>query len=153
MTLRGMKMIRIVKTRDVKTPARGNPTDAGLDFFVPEDFKAIILEPGRSVNIASGIKVEITPNSAGIFLNKSGVAKKGLIVGAQVIDCGYTGEVHLNIHNVGLESHNIEPGMKIAQMLIMPVAISNPVVMSDNYEIKTYDSERGTGAFGSTGTK
>ena len=146
-------MIRIVKTRKVKTPARGNPQDAGLDFFVPEDFPNTLLEPGQSVNIPSGIKVEITPNSAGIFLNKSGIAKKGLIIGAQVIDCGYTGEVHLNLHNVGLESHKIEPGMKVAQMLILPVALNNPVEMSEKYEINTYESERGEGAFGSTGTK
>lgn len=146
-------MMKIKKTRDVKTPARGNAHDAGLDFFVPEDFRAIILEPGRSVNIASGICVEITPKTAGIFLNKSGVAKKGLIVGAQVIDCGYTGEVHLNIHNVGLENHTIEPGQKIAQMLVMPIETPSVQVMADNYEIKTYKSERGSGAFGSTGTK
>ena len=49
--------MKISKIRDVKTPTRANPTDAGIDFFVPNDQETIGLKPGESAFIPSGIKV------------------------------------------------------------------------------------------------
>ncbi len=144
-------MIRFKKCREVKSPSRGNPLDAGVDFYVPDKHPCVRIKPGESVNIPSGIKIEILPNTVGLFLNKSGIARKGLIVGAQVIDCGYTGEVHLSLHNIGTEEVIIGPGQKVAQMLIMPVSVCDLTEMGVNYEIRTFDSTRGEGAFGSTG--
>jgi dUTP pyrophosphatase len=54
--------------------------------------------------------------------NRSGnAAKRSLLVGACVVDSGYSGEVFINLHNVGLEHQYIEPGMKIAQLVLVPV--------------------------------
>ena len=72
--------LKIAKIRDVKTPNRGFSTDAGLDLFIPNDFKTVELEPNKNVLIPSGIKMEIPVGYSAIFFNKGGVAgKKELI--------------------------------------------------------------------------
>jgi dUTP pyrophosphatase len=82
--------------------------------------------------------------------NKSGIAhKEKLIVGACVIDPGYTGEVYINLHNVGGSTKVIEPMQKIAQAVLVPVVICEvEEILYDPSEIET---DRGDGAFGSTG--
>lgn len=139
------------KIRDVKDPARGTPDSAGLDFFIPNDVSEITIPAGCSINIPSGIKMIVPSGFAGIFFNKSGVGVKGVLVGAQVIDSDYRGEVHLNVHNVSANPVVFKPGQKLVQLLIMPVVIQSPTEI-DN---ETFDSkaptQRGTGGFGSTG--
>ena len=112
-------LFKIHMIRKVKMPSRGHATDAGLDFFIPEfsdkfleDFEeknpsigiigknaeTIILDPNYNACIPSGIKVEIPYGYMGLFLNKSGLASKNnLVIGAQVIDTFYSGEVHIDI--------------------------------------------------------
>lgn len=145
--------MKISKIRDVKTPVRGTPLSAGLDFFVPNDFPGIhYLLPGDSVNIPSGIKVKVPHGFALIFKNKSGVAlKKGLQVGACVVDEDYQGEVHLHVRNISSDVQSISPGEKLIQALLVPVEYCEVEVVDEEklYEEKT---ERGEGGFGSTGT-
>jgi dUTP pyrophosphatase len=149
--------IKISKMRNVKTPVRANPSDAGLDFFIPDDFnkgKPFELLSGKNVLIPSGIKVEVPFGYALIFMNKSGIAaKKELLIGAQVIDCGYSGEVHIDLHNVGLESRWIVPGDKIAQAILFPIVKPQIIEVSeeDLYTQIAIASNRGSGGFGSTG--
>ena len=87
--------------------------------------------------------------------NKSGVAfKRQLLVGACVVDCGYEGEVFVNLHNVGSETQHIQPGDKVAQAVVVPVVHARFVAsetpdLYDWYPITI--SERGDGALGSTG--
>jgi dUTP pyrophosphatase len=88
---------------------------------------------------------------AGIFFNKSGVAVKSLFVGACVVDSDYRGEVHLNIHNVGVEDRHFLPGQKATQMLIMPVAMESIKEVTNEYYASQDATERGNGGFGSTG--
>ena len=145
--------MKISKVRKVKTPIRANNTDAGIDFFVPEDNKPIFIEPGESCLIPSGIKVEVPEGYALIAFNKSGVAvKKELHVGACVVDCGYQGEVHINLTNVGKIQQYLNPGDKVVQFVLLK--LGNPVIelVKENnlYESK---SSRGDGGFGSSGTK
>lgn len=146
--------MKISKIRDVKTPVRGTPLSAGLDFFVPNDFPGIhYLLPGDSVNIPSGIKVKVPHGFALIFKNKSGVAlKKGLQVGACVVDEDYQGEVHLHVRNISSDVQSISPGEKLVQALLVPVEYCEVEVVDEEklYEEKT---ERGEGGFGSTGTE
>ena len=139
------------KVRDVKSPSRGTSESAGLDFYVPNDFETVHLAPGGSVNIPSGIKVIIPYGFSGNFYNKSGIGKKGLLVGACVVDSDYRGEVHLNVHNVSMDLITIEPGMKLVQMLIQPVIIQNPMEITNKVFDKQANTERGEGGFGSTG--
>jgi len=143
--------MKIFITRDVKTPQRGTEEAAGLDFFVPNDFSAVHLEPGRSIKIPSGIKMILPKGKVGIFMNKSSHGSKGLFVGACVVDSDYRGEVHLDLHNVGLDDFIIKPGMKITQMLIQKVDVEPFETLSEEAFNLTLNTARGSGGFGSTG--
>lgn len=147
--------MKIFKTRNVKTPTRGTKGSAGLDFYVPYDFPGThSLLPGMDVNIPSGIKLQVPHGYALIFKNKSGVAlRKGLQVGACVIDEDYQGEVHLHVRNIGSESAWIEPGEKLVQGLLVPVLYEDVEEVRDEKELFPAATERGQGGFGSTGTK
>jgi dUTP pyrophosphatase len=167
--------MRIFKIRNVKTPTRGTNMSAGIDLYIPEDFYikrgdtlhpaplydkgtgSFKIEPGKSVLIPSGIKINVPKDRALIAFNKSGVAvNKNLIVGACVIDEDYTGEIHIDVKNVGSESTWIQAGDKIIQLICMPVDYVN--IEECNSELECFGdtlvlSERGEGGFGSTGTK
>jgi dUTP pyrophosphatase len=145
--------MKFTKIREVKTPTRANHTDAGIDFFVPEEYILTYLKPGASAFIPSGIKVNVPEGYALIAFNKSGIAvKKTLHVGACVVDHGYQGEVHINLTNVGTEDQKIEAGDKIVQFVLLPLASSYvEEVLHD--ELYAEKSNRGEGGFGSTGTK
>lgn len=169
--------IRFTKIRDVKSPSR-NQGDAGSDFYIPEyseEFKKVLLDknenntiavfdknedkkeiaigPHSQILIPSGIKVDILDKLTYLdFENKSGIAtKKELLIGAQVIDAIYQGEVHINVHNVSDRWQTVEFGQKLAQAIHKEYRdtqweeISNEEY--DNIEV----SSRGEGGFGSTG--
>ena len=145
--------MKISKIRNVKTPERGTPLSAGLDFFVPNDFPGEhFLLPGDAVNIPSGIKVKVPHGFALVFMNKSGVAvKKGLQVGACVVDEDYQGEVHLHVRNTSTDVQSIKPGEKLVQALLIPVDYCDVEVVNVD-ELYEEGTQRGEGGFGSTGT-
>ena len=145
--------MKFTKVRDVKSPKRANDTDAGIDFFVPENAGTIKLTPGDSCLIASGIKVNVPKGYALVAFNKSGVAtKKGLQVGACVVDCGYQGEVHIHLVNIGQEYTQLLPGDKVVQFVLLK--LGNPILEEVSEEnLYEEESNRGDGGFGSTGTK
>jgi dUTP pyrophosphatase len=168
-------LLKYSKMRNVKSPERGHATDAGIDFYCPvfdETFKddvlskpsnqsgvsitedKLIIEPNHNITIPSGIKVEIPYGYMGLLLNKSGIASNyDMIVGAQVIDTFYNGEVHIDLHNVGKKNFVITQGMKLVQMVLTPVLSTDltEVEEDDLYEWMKQDSYRGAGGFGSTG--
>lgn len=142
--------LKFIKTKEVKSPVRGHDTDAGIDFFVPEDFERVKLNPGEDVLIDAGIKVIVPKGYALIFKEKSGVAtKKKLTIGACVVDSDYRGVVHLHLFNSGTEIETVEAGDKITQGLVVPVSLCKPEEISEE-EYNSYDTERGEGGFGST---
>lgn len=144
--------MRIVKVRNVKTPTRGTDLSAGLDFYIPEDFKVSQIWPGERINIPSGIKARIPRGCALIMFNKSGIATKyQLQVGACVVDEDYQGEIHLHVMNVGKEVVILKPGMKLVQGLVMPVLYVGVEVLESEDELFPQLTERGQGGFGSTG--
>jgi dUTP pyrophosphatase len=156
------------KIRNVKSPNRGTPQSAGIDFYIPEEWndgKPYIMKPGERLLIPSGIKVKVPEGHALIAFNKSGVAsKKGLIVGACVVDEDYQGEIHINIINTSqilnrwddtvwtkdLGEIVVVPGEKIVQFILMPVLYATPEE-TDVEKLYSEKSERGDGGFGSTG--
>ena len=145
--------VRVYKTRPTaKLPARAHLNDAGMDlFYCPNDNVSITIPRGQTVLLQTGIKLEVPSGCMLQIMNKSGIAsKRSLITGACVVDEGYTGEIFVNLHNVGNESQTIIPGQKIAQGVF--VRIEKPLlweVDDDNiYETKT---SRGDGSLGSTG--
>lgn len=142
--------IKFMKTRSVKSPTIGTAGSAGVDFYVPNDYPPITIDPGRAANIPSGIKANLSGKTF-IAFNKSGVAtKKGLSVGACVIDSDYQGEIHLHVMNVSDSSVRVEPGDKILQFVLLDHihAMLDEVEPEDLFE---ETSARGAGGFGSTG--
>lgn len=175
-----METLKYTKVREVKSPTRAHDTDAGIDFFVPEDLnpavmaekfkitgcpvemdvdngkvKSFILQPNESVLIPSGIKVKVPDGYMLQYHNKSGIAsKRGLLVGANTVDIGYEGECHIDLHNVSKVPQTISAGDKIVQGILIKIGFHMPeeVVDADTlYAGST--SERGAGGFGSSGTK
>jgi len=144
--------MKFIKIRDVKTPAYGTPGSAGIDFFVPEDFREQRLHPGDDILIPSGIKAKVPDCFALIAHNKSGVAtKKRLQVGACVVDSDYQGEIHLHVFNSKANGMvEIAPGMKLIQFLLVPVASAELIECKELEEVFPAESERGSGGFGST---
>jgi dUTP pyrophosphatase len=148
-------MIEYFKTdRLVIAPSRSNPSDAGLDVY------AFLEEPveiawGESAVIPTGLKFGIPHGYMIEVKNRSSVAaKKGLVVGACVIDSGYDGEVFINLHNIGRKTQKLYHGDKIAQLVMVPVIHFYPKeVMNDAlYRHSITMSNRGDGALGSTDT-
>jgi dUTP pyrophosphatase len=157
--------LKITKIRKVKTPSKAHSYDAGLDFFVPEeDLSAIVtgelikaytngvmvLPQGR-VLIPSGLKINVPEGWTLVAFNKSGVAsKKGLVVGAQVIDHGYQGEVHINVINTSHEPVTIHQGDKLVQFLMMAVPHIEIEEVNEAalFEKESSRSDRGFGSSG-----
>jgi len=135
-------------------PQRANPSDAGLDvFYSPEsEQQAIAIEPGQSKVIPTGLRFGVPHGYMLEVKNRSGnAAKKSLIVGACVIDSGYDGEVFVNLHNVGNSPQFIQPGMKIAQLVLTPVIHFRAQETKQGvYNYPMTISARGAGALGST---
>jgi len=147
--------LHFLRVRDVKHPDRGTSRSSGIDFFVPYDFGGVTLYPGESVKIPSGIHAKMT-NCMMIAFNKSGVAvNKSLIVGAEVIDEDYQGEIHIHVINVGSDIQQIDPGDKLVQFLVFPTWIVDYTITSDLKPTMFYESttERNAGGFGSTGIR
>ncbi len=145
--------VNVYKVRETaKIPVRSYDTDAGMDlFFCPEQRSPISIEPGQSVLLGTGLKIQVPINHMLQVMNKSGIAsKKQLIAGACVVDEGYDGEIFVNLQNIGKQTTLIEPDQKIAQGVF--VRIQRP----DLYEIRQdniygQETSRGSGALGSTG--
>lgn len=171
------------KTRKVKSPDRAYGTGDAVDFFIPEyskefltdlelknsnkqhyecsvspnlDSMTITLFPSGRINIPSGIRVIIGDSDTCLLaVNKSGVAsKKGLVIGACLIDHDYLGEIHLNVINTGDEPVQIKTGDKLVQFIHLPVIHSFfQEVCSEDFDKLKPDSARGSGGFGSSGTR
>ncbi len=140
---------------NVTLPKRANPSDAGLDihYSPSEDGKVVRVLPGQSVVLETGLKFGVPHGYMLEVKNRSSVAsKRSLLVGACVIDSGYNGEVKINLHNVGEEPQVLNPGDKIAQLVMVPVVHFRASHSGDSlYDDPITISARGAGGFGSTG--
>ena len=151
-------MIEYVRVRgDVKPPIRANPSDAGLDvFFCPDDAAVggITIQAGGSAILATGLRFGVPHGYMLEVKNRSGMAaKKNLVVGACVVDSGYSGEIFVNLHNVGKTKKLVQEGDKIAQLVLVPVIQWRACEVHEGelYTDPLTISNRGSGALGSTG--
>jgi dUTP pyrophosphatase len=137
------------------SPERANPSDAGLDvFFSPEAPMTVLLNPGDSKILPTGLKFGVPHGYMLEVKNRSSVAaKRSLIVGACVVDSGYDGEVFINLHNIGNTIQVLSPGDKVAQLVMTPVVHFRPMETTEDilYTYPMTISNRGDGALGSTG--
>ncbi len=128
---------------EARLPAYQHPGDAGLDLFSAEDE---VLRAGELRAVPTGIQMAIPGGYVGLIWDKSGISLHGVHRLAGVVDAGYRGEVKVVMINLGTEPFIIKKGMKIAQLLIQPVAAAEVREAAD-----LDDTSRGEGGFGSTG--
>jgi len=131
---------------DAQLPIQAYEGDAGLDLAACE---RVELAPGERAVVPTGLAVEIPDGYAGFVQPRSGLAARhgiGVVNSPGLIDAGYRGEIRVVLLNTDREApFVVEPGMRIAQLVVAPVA-SVRVVEVD--ELAT--SERGARGFGSS---
>lgn len=145
-----MEPLKIKKLREnAKIPVRATPGSAGMDLCACID-SPLTLGGGEKALIPTGIAIALPSPELGAFVfARSGLAIKhgiGLLNGVGVIDSDYRGEVCVGVINQLSEPYTIEPGERIAQLVIMPVSLIPPVEA-----VELDETERGAGGFGSTG--
>lgn len=131
-------------------PEVGTPGSAGVDLRACLD-EPVTLAPGETILIGTGIAIHLEdPGFCAMILPRSGLGHRGLVLGNLVglIDSDYQGELKISTWNRGQELQTIEPGDRIAQMVITPV-IQPTLIEVDDFE----SSSRGEGGFGHTGTR
>jgi dUTP pyrophosphatase len=138
----------IAKLKDEAVlPTRAHEGDAGLDLYSCE---AAHIGPGERWSIGTGVGVEIPAGHAGLVLPRSGLARDhgiSLVNSPGLIDSGYRGELRvLLLNNDPAETFRVEAGDRIAQLVLVPIALAAPVETT----VLT-DSARATGGFGSSG--
>ena len=133
---------------DARVPTYGTEASAGADLYACMQDK-VEVGPGQNVMIPTGIAMEIPKGYAGLVFARSSMgAKRGLAPANKVgvIDSDYRGEIRVVLHNHSGEPQSVEPGERVAQLLIVPVF--TPGFQEAE---KLSDTSRGAGGFGSTG--
>ncbi len=132
---------------DAVLPVRAHAWDAGLDLVAVD---TVHLEPGARGVVATGLAVAIPPGWAGLVVPRSGLARRHGITltnSPGLIDAGYRGEVQILVINHDRAPQTISAGERVAQLVIVPVAVAEPVEVD---ELPDSDGRAG-GGFGSTG--
>ncbi|MCO4786794.1 MAG: dUTP diphosphatase [Marinomonas atlantica] len=136
---------------ELPLPSYATEGSAGLDLRACLD-EAIELEPGQTTLLPTGLAIYIEdPSLAATILPRSGLGHKhGIVLGNLVglIDSDYQGELMVSCWNRGQTTFTIEPGERVAQLVLLPV------VQAEFNIVEEFEAtDRGTGGFGSTGTK
>ena len=129
-------------------PTRAHPTDAGLDLYAAETVHII---PNHVTLVPTGIAVAIPAGHVGLLIARSSLAvKKAMTLanGVGVIDPDYRGEIKVPIVPLDGCRNVIFAGTRIAQLVVLPIALPRLDVVADLPE-----TDRSTGGFGSTGVK
>lgn len=131
---------------DAVVPSRAYAGDAGLDLAACE---RIELGPGQRATVGTGLAVAIPDGYAGFVQPRSGLAARHgitIVNTPGLVDSGYRGELKIVLLNTDRhESFLVEPGMRIAQLVVLPVPGVDPVEVD-----ALPDSERGVRGFGSS---
>jgi len=131
---------------DAHLPEQAYEGDAGMDLAACE---AVTIEPGERAVVPTGLAIEIPDGYAGFVQPRSGLAVRhgiGIVNTPGLIDSGYRGEIRVVLINTDREQRfKVEPGMRIAQLVIVPVAAARLVEVDE-----LAASERGSRGFGSS---
>ena len=136
--------------KDAKIPVYGSKYAAGADLYACLE-EPLVIAPGCTAVVHTGIALELPVGYAGLIYARSGLATKQGLAPANkvgVVDCDYRGEVMVALYNQSAEARTVNPGDRIAQLVI------TPYITADFEECaELSDTERGGGGFGSTGSK
>lgn len=138
---------RVVCYTGPELPERAYDGDAGIDLAYNGD-KPLKVKPGDFVDVPTGVRVALPPYVwARIVGRSSTLRKRRLLVGEGVIDTGYRGELYVGVWNLHCDQAVIEPGARIAQ-LILQQHVERKLVQVEELP---GDTDRGEQGFGSTG--
>jgi dUTP pyrophosphatase len=143
-------VLRLPHGRDLPLPEYATSGSAGVDLLAAIDAPLTLAVGGRAL-VPSGIAVALPAGWEAQVRPRSGLAAKhGIILpnAPGTIDSDYRGEIKVIMANLGDAPFTVEPGMRIAQMVVAPVAR-----LTWEEVDSLPDTERGAGGFGSTGTK
>ena len=139
---------RLEHGRGLPLPEVATPSAAGVDLLAAVE-DAVTIAPGARKLVPTGIAIALPEGFEAQVRPRSGLAMRhGITVlnSPGTIDADYRGEIGVLLINHGAEIFTVERGMRIAQMVVAPVA---RIVWAESAELPT--SERGAGGFGSTG--
>ena len=130
-------------------PKKAHKDDAGYDVFAANN-ESIHMPSGSIAKIPLGFKIEMEPGYEAQLRPRSGLASRGITMpnSPGTIDAGYRGEVSALLCNLTPSVYIVEPGMKIAQMVIHKIP---EITVSFVKEEELTESDRGEGGFGHTG--
>ena len=131
-------------------PTYGSEYSAGADLYALLD-EELVFMPNETKFVHTGLAMEIPEGYAGLVYARSGLASKRGLAPANkvgVVDSDYRGELMVALHNHSTQSQTIQPGERIAQLVI------TPFLKAEFFEsAELSETVRGVGGFGSTGTK
>ncbi len=134
---------------EIPLPSYATPGSAGMDLRACID-APITIQPRERVKVPTGFAIALPgPEYAAFIFARSGLGNNyGVTLPncVGVVDSDYRGEVIVGLTNLSDEAYTIQPGDRVAQLVIMPVAQAN-ITVTDTLD----DTERGAGGFGSTG--
>jgi dUTP pyrophosphatase len=144
-----MNPVRVRILREgAKLPSYGSEQAAGADLYARLE-EAVVINPGETAFVPTGIALEVPVGCAGLIYARSGMAcKRGLAPANKVgvVDSDYRGEIIVALHNHGNSAQTVDNGERVAQFVITPV-------LTPAYEAADTltDTARDQGGFGSTG--
>ena len=130
---------------DALLPRRAHPTDSGADLFA---LQRTVLPPRAVSHVHTGVAIELAPGTSGIIWGKSSVESKGIKAMAGLVDAPYRGELIVCMYNLTDMEFVFEKGQKVAQLVVLPTLYPD---FEEAAELS--DTARGSGGFGSTGSK
>lgn len=143
--------LRVKRLREgASLPHRATAGSAGFDLCACLE-QNVVIRPGETKVIPTGIAIDPGEGAAALVFGRSGLGIKHGIVPANavgVVDSDYRGEIMVGLHNQGQAAYEIQPGERIAQLVLVPV-LTPDVREADSLS----GTERGSGGFGSTGRR
>ena len=145
-----VKVKRLPHAAGLPLPAYQSEGAAGLDLMaaVPAD-ASVTIGPGRWTSVPTGISIALPPGTEAQVRPRSGLASRHgvtLVNSPGTIDADYRGEVQVPLINLGRADFTVERGMRVAQMVVLPVPRAELVEVTELDE-----TDRGAGGFGHTG--
>lgn len=139
--------IKVINFGYENLPKRAHYNDAGADVYAcwHTGEKEIILKPNSTTKIPLGFGLELPDGIMGMIFPRSGLSSQGITCELPPVDSGYRGEIHAIVTNHTTQYFIVKFGDRIGQLVVVPVII--PELVTE------FGSERGTGAFESTGRK
>lgn len=148
-TVDGGHLIVRLDHEEAKPPTLAYDGDAGLDLVTSE---ATRIPVGQFRDVPCGVSLQLPVGHWGLIKGRSStLRRRGLLVNDAVIDNGYTGPIYVGVWNLGEVAAEVQPGERIAQLVLCEIARVPVTVVDSDAELVSRDGRSG-GGFGSTGS-